>query len=541
MTSLSDAYVRFCNLLALAEECFATGDFAAAAKLAQIAARYAFPGHVGLFGSPQLERILLELGKQIPTTSICAGRKHDGNRRSILHVLSYGRPIGGDSRFAWRWMQEDRQSCHSVAITSQADLNGKFEVPEALIQAAEETGGFFRQLDASPSNPLDQARELRVLCQEMDIVALHVFPYDIIPILALSDGCDSVKTLFINHSDHTFWIGGSVAHSVVHLRNQRDNFLRDRRGLDPDRSSKLPTPLAYSPPSVTKAQAKHALNLELDTVLLLTIATPFKYSAPGFHGFLDLVTPVVTEISQAVLIAVGPKSEGAWLTDSLRTNGRIVPLGARWDNDLLYAAADVYLDSVPFSSITSLLEAGSHGTPLLGYRQSDPELELLGPGAPGLEGAMDLASDPESYRALLSFLISNEEYRLESGQRVKKQILSFHTGSHWRDALNGVYGKLYRIEARNCLLRTSDKFEASALNSALVHLYGPEPFSGLMALIRRYIRTLPYRSRLSLTWGLHDKGLGLCFWNLIPPPFDKIVYRTGGWAKRVMQRFLRLR
>ncbi len=437
-------------------------------------------------------------------------------------------------------MQEDRNSRHSVAITTQADLKGIYEVPEVLRQSAENSGGFLRTLSAPTSKPLEQAFELRVLCQKMDIVVLHLFPYDIIPVLALAAGCDFVKTLFVNHADHTFWIGAGVAHSVVHLRKQSPHFLRDRRGLYPERSSILPIPLAYSPPSVTSAQAKRALGYEEEVVLLLTIASPFKYSAPGQIAFLDLVTPVLAKLAQAVLIAVGPDSKGAWRSASIRTNGRIVPLGTRWDNDLLYAAADVYLDSVPFSSTTSLLEAGSQGVPLLGYSLPNPALGLLGPGAPGLDNAMELANDAESYRILLARLISDAEFRHRSGQRVQTQILSLHTGSNWIRAVHDLYANLEGSNDRGCLSEQKDNFDASALNLSLIHLYGREPFS-LRKLIRKYVGALPYRSRLSITWRLHLKGFDLCFLNLLPPPVDAMIRRVGRWAKRVIRGILRLR
>lgn len=538
---LKDTYTRFCELLAQAEEYFSAGDLSAAAGLAQIAARCAFPDHVGLFASPRLERILLEIGKQIPTALGRGTQLRDKKSRNILHVLTYGRPIGGDCRFVWRWIQEDRNSRHSVVITTQSHMKDVCNIPEILRQSAENSGGFLRTLSASASKPLAQARELRALCQDMDVVALHLWPYDIVPVLTLAAGCDPIKTLFVNHSDHTFWVGGSVAHSVVHLRKQSDSFVRNRRGLDPERSSIIPIPLIYSPPLVTKIQAKRALGYDPDVVLLLTIATPFKYSAPGQISFLDLVTPVLVQFPRAVLIAVGPQGDDAWISAISQTNGRIVPLGSRWDNDLLYAAADVYLDSVPFSSITSLLEAGIHGTPLLGYIAPNLELGLLGPGAPGLENAMELANDTESYQILLARLISDAEFRRQSGERIKTQILSLHTGDNWLRTVHEVYARVERSNDRGCLLSNNDIFDTSALDLALVQLYAHahDP-TQVRRLIRNYVGALPYRSRLSITQRLYLEGFDISFLNLLPPPANAIIRGIGRPAKRVIRRLLKL-
>lgn len=529
-----NAYNRFSDLLTLAEEYTAQGDLSAAVGLAHVAARYAHPANVGLFASPRLERTLCNIGRKIPQSSAHTSYRRDNNLRNVLHVLSYAQPIGGDSRFAWRWMQEDRNSRHSVAITTQSDLNGKYDIPQVISRAAESSGGFLRVLNAPTSKPLEQACELRSLCQNMDIVVLHLYPYDIIPVLALAAGCDSIKTLFINHADHIFWIGASIAHSVVHLRRQSPDFLKNRRGLRPEQSSLLPVPLGHAPTLMTREGAKRALGYDPDVVLLLTIATPFKYSAPGETTFLDLVTPVLHQFRNTVLIAIGPSPAGDWRSAHIQTNGRIVACGKRWDNDIYYAAADVYLDSVPFSSTTSLLEAGSRGIPLLGYRKANQELELLGPGAPGFENVMEIASDPELYRTLLSHFISDANFRQQRGHDVQRQILSLHTGKNWVQAVDDVYDKVEQSHERGCLMSDNDTFEISALNLSLVHLYGDKPFS-MRKLIGRYIGVLSYRCRFSITWHLHSIGFDLSLLNLLPPPMDASIRRVGRWTNQTMK------
>jgi len=370
------------------------------------------------------------------------------------------------------------------------------------------------------------------------VVVLHLFPYDIIPVLALAADCDLVKTIFVNHADHSFWAGAGVAHAIVNLRRQPPHFPEKRRGLNPDRSALLPIPIFYSPRTLTREQAKRALGYGPETVLLLTIASPFKYSSPGRVDFLDLVAPVVAQYPQAVLLAVGPEAKGAWQAAKLQTDGRIVPLGTRWDTDVLYAAADIYLDSVPFSSITSLLEAGSQGVPLLGYLLPEAELALLGPGAPGLEGTMELAGNAESYQAMLTRLIADAEYRRQKGQSVQAQILSLHTGKNWVHAVHDLYAQVGRTDVRGCRSGDSDVFEASSLNVALFQLYGcVHP----RKMIGKYIGALPYRSRLPITWRLHRMGFDLCFLNLLPPPADVIARGAGRWARKVLQQLLRRR
>ena len=62
---------------------------------------------------------------------------------------------------------------------------------------------------------------------------------------------------------------------------------------------------------------------------------------------------------------VGAGERPDWTAAVERTNGRIVTYPERAGTSVLYDAADIYVDSFPAVSITSLLEAGSLGIPLV--------------------------------------------------------------------------------------------------------------------------------------------------------------------------------
>jgi len=162
------------------------------------------------------------------------------------------------------------------------------------------------------------------------------------------------------------------------------------------------------------------------------------------------------------------------------------------------------------------------------------ELELLGAGAPGLDSAMELTSNIESYQALLTRLIRDDEFRRRSGQRVQMQILSLHTGDKWLNAVHDLYVRVENINVRGCLMEDNDSFESSVLNLVLVQLYRPW---NLRQLIRKFIGVLPYRDRLSITWHLYLMGFDLTISNLLPPPFYEVTLGIARWMKRVIRPF----
>ncbi len=503
---LAEEYREFNELLAVIEKCLADRNFAAAAGLAQMTARRAFPTHIGIFASPRLERLVLELGRR--GVRNLAPRREDnaGRARKVLHILTYARQVGGDTRFVWRWVKLDENSRHSVVITSQNEVERVHSIPEPLKETVARSGGFVCALSARSLQPLERAGELRALCRGMDMVVLHTYPNDIVPLLALASGCDSVKVAFSHLSDHTFWMGASVSNLIVHLRTQSPSFLSGRRGLNPVEAPVLPIPLEFPGAEPERATARRELGFEPNQVILLTIASPFKYESLGGPAFLDLVMPVMRRLPQAHLIAVGPEMSGAWHSASIDTNGRVRPIGTKWDNDLLYRAADVYLDSYPFSSITSLLEAGSQGVPLLSCRAPDPDLRLLGPGAPGLDNSIQMADGPEAYDRLLARLITDVEFRHECGERVRASILSSHCDKQWLAALNDIYRRLEKDCHEKALAAESDCFQMGVLDLTLARLYAAWERKGFPAEIGEALSHVPYLSRIVVLNRLRRRG-----------------------------------
>ena len=163
-------------------------------------------------------------------------------------------------------------------------------------------------------------------------------------------------------------------------------------------------------------------------------------------------------------------------------------------------------------------------------RPSQSDLWVFGPGAPGLDNAMELADSMESYRNLLARLIKDEPFRRERGRRVQEQILSRHT-EHWMNTVHNLYEKVHQYNGRGCLVEKNDNFQPGDLNLALERLWGRQSFR-MRSLIGKFIGTLPYRSRVALTWRLYRQGLDLCLLNLIPPRTEAAIRSAGRWAEK---------
>ena len=76
------------------------------------------------------------------------------------------------------------------------------------------------------------------------MIILHIHCEDVIPVLAFADESGLPPVLFLNHADHLFWLGTSVADLVLNLRDAATDITISRRGVEADRNFLLPTIVA---------------------------------------------------------------------------------------------------------------------------------------------------------------------------------------------------------------------------------------------------------------------------------------------------------
>jgi len=428
------------RLVRLAERRLSRREYSAALAYAQAAAEYAWRCPTGAFASPALERVVsaVRTATLDSTPDLTARPIKCESPQQVLHVLTRAEEIGGHTRLCWRWMRADSDRQHTVVLTGP----GKWAVPAELAAAAAEAGGTLDVLDEKGADLLDRARALRELADKVDLIVLHVSPYDVVPLLALGDPLRRPPAVFLNHSDHVFWLGLGVSDVVAHLRPSGATLSRDRRAVTSDRSAMLPLPLSASASAASRAIAREQLGVPDRACLLLTIATPQKYDVDEGTSMVAVLAPVLARFPDSVLIAVGPRQEGVWAAAGQRHAGRVRAVGIQDDISSYLAAADIYLDSFPMTSLTSLLEAGQHGLPLL--RLASPDLagaSPLSPDDPAMQDALVTVPDAASYRAQIVTWLSDPRERARLGQTAKRSIVSHHCGEHWQRRVEAVYAQ----------------------------------------------------------------------------------------------------
>jgi hypothetical protein len=312
---------------------------------------------------------------------------------------------------------------------------------------------------------------------------------------------------------------------ILNMRDSGEQLAITRRGVDPGRSAVLSWPLMSGGRDVGREEAKRRLGLDPNQVVIVTAADGSKYRPLTRPSFIDLVLPVLQRHESAVLLAAGPRPEGEWLEASDRTGGRIRALGRLADVTPLHLAADIYLDSFPFSSGTSLLEAGSFGTPTITYRGHPEGCAVLGVDGPGLADHLLCPSDPEMLQEVLGQAITDRGWRVELGERTQRAISDRHMGPGWRAAAADVYRLAARAEGRHPLVPVER--QTTELDLRVDAIMALTSFSeGLTGALRDQLTLLPMAPRVNETVGLARRGVRLRARHLAP---EWLLAHAGRW------------
>jgi glycosyltransferase involved in cell wall biosynthesis len=507
------------EIVRLAAKNQSTGNKPVAALLATTAAHFAWFDHPGRFVDPDLEALAASLS--LPPHATLSRRAHlpDVPER-VLHVLTEAHATGGHSRLAWRWMAMDAGRRHSAVLTSQ----GGRRVPPQLGEAVQLAGGRLYLL-GSARGLAGRPAALRGLAHQFDLVILHVHPWDLTPTLAFSADPARPPILLVNHADHVFWLGARLADAVVCLRRSGAELTVRRRGLPEHRVPIVPIPLTVSQPSQTRARARLALGVEADDVLAVSIASAYKFGSMGQLDFPAAALDLVGADRHLRIVVAGPGPQGAWAEVEAASRGRVRAIGPVDDTASLHSAADIYVDSFPIASLTSMLEAGFAGLPVVALQPHPPAASVLQADSPGLDSAVVGASSLAELRNHVLSLATHPQERVRLGTQISEAIASRHTGRAWRAAVDTAY-EVALSGRRAGAVDLSEPSGQDELDDLLAELH--RGMGGFSQALRAHLWMAPASVRLRVWESMARAHAPLPWTSLLPQPVADALRRRLG-------------
>jgi hypothetical protein len=427
MAEVAGAYFAWC--LGRAQLCLDQSNANEALEWCSAAAGSASGiGFFGFLASSELEDLIREAARGL---AIPPSRPRPETPNRLLHVFTEAYATLGHTNLCRRWIELDSlHGRHDVILLSQCDPG-----PENLRSLVEGRGGSLKRLDPSLAL-LERAALLRQAAFDTaDIVVLHAHMHDVIPAAAFS-APGGPPVVYVNHADHAFWTGRSVADAVFDIRDSGHAWTESYRRVSRGRIVPIPlTDASQGAAQRTPAgqlEARKQLGLPEAATILLTVGNAFKYEPMGGLDFTDVARRILQEHPQARLVAVGPGRRGQWKQAALATKGRLMPMGVHHDLASFHRAADIYLEGFPSGSLTACLEAGLAGLPCV----RAPELVPLPCASDGV--AFDAVPRPtgiEDYIARARILIQDRAGREEQGASLRRRIVGNHCGPGWERQL----------------------------------------------------------------------------------------------------------
>ncbi|MCC2625497.1 MAG: hypothetical protein K0R14_1370 [Burkholderiales bacterium] len=303
--------------------------------------------------SYRLETKLLELSKRI--INVAADDINSKNNQ-VLHVMTKAYLAGGHTRVVNNWIK-----ClggeHSVFF-NDSNID---EVPNFLKLTVANAGG---EIILNKGKLLsEKAAWLFKVASQYKYVVLHHHPDDILPLLAFGNSYFKRPVFLYNHADHVWGCGYSVADRVLDLSAHSKNFSEKYRGI-PEGTSvnvSIPVDIGQSIPPRNSANKK----------LIISMATAYKFKPITNLNFQDFVSQLLDSDMQIRYAVIGVDStDPDWKALKNCYGDRVIFYGTL-DKEAAKAAlleADLYVDSFPLGSATSMIEAISLGIPALSLK-----------------------------------------------------------------------------------------------------------------------------------------------------------------------------
>ena len=430
---LDGNWATFGRLVALSERRLQDGRRERAAVDAMTAATFAWCNPTGVFASARLERVLARLGTTgLPPAPVRPSSSAADDRPRVLHVASQLYDTGGHTQMLANWLRLDAARRHHLCVTGQQGRAVPRKITDAL-------GGpdDLSLLDEPFRGLVDRAASLRTLAAGFDHVLLHVHPNDVVACIAFAHRpAGGPEVLLVNHADHVFWLGSTVADRIVNLRHSGAALNVERRGIAEGRNALLVRPLHLGARERTREEARAVLGIDPEHVVVASAADTYKYGAPEGESLLDVLLPVLRASPTTRLHVAGPAPDGDWAV--LADEG----LGKAWgvlpEVRTLMEAADVYVDSYPFSSLTSMLEAAALDVPVLTLRKGGEEVAVLCADTPELDDHLVVARSADELASEVSSLVLDPGRRERLGAATGDAVRRAHADGAWESLVDKV-------------------------------------------------------------------------------------------------------
>ncbi|MCI3937994.1 hypothetical protein MQX03_12350 [Chryseobacterium aahli] len=379
----------------------------------------------GYYKSEKLEILLSKIQEKVlPEISI---KKSEKKSNTILHIASELYTEGGHSKLLYTWIKNDQSKKHSILCTRQSVK----EIEDVTAYYLKNSSDL-DHLSVHASSKIESAKLLQNEVQkDYDIIMLHVHPDETIPSIVFSQKSIATPVCLVNHADHTFWLGTSIADLVLQIRESNIVLDSQRRGIPVERQVFLPIPIENLLTENNDATKKNDQILQL-----LSTGTPYKYNPNSSYNFLKEAYRIVEENPNVIFNVVGIDQESdygkEYRHERLVLHG-IIPAQALAEIEKNTA---IYVEGFPMASFTALLQAALQNIPFALHYNPLPLFKLF---SDRIDDGIVYPDNLEEWHQNVKNLIRDQQYRNNIGKRQHQYILNNFSIKVWKSRVKEIY------------------------------------------------------------------------------------------------------
>ena len=421
---VSNLHRHRANLVAYeqrAQDLFARGEDEELLLVVETGASFAWDQHPGCFASETFENILQQVGMRHCLNT--HPQEKSRIRPRVLHVMTEGYDTGGHTKIPVRWAKLDTKRDHYLVLTNQ-----QVPLPTALADAFGD-----RLITLKAQSRVGKVEELSALLVNYDAVVLNIHPNDSVSVAACAGSMKRPLTLHLNTADHTFWIGLLASDWNVNLRPSAKRFNHKRRERGRHATVLLPLPLEEV--AVEQGSLRERLQIPPTALVTLSCADPYKSAGIGETTFIHALKRLFDAIPTLHHIAVGPDATTSGWKEAAAKYDRLHLFGTTTKYKEAYAAADIFLDTWPFSGITAALEAALFSLPVLSFGgASSSPLQLDDLGLQPLR-----AKSIDQWIAQIKQWGENPSLAKAVGKEMSQATRDAHFSTAWKENVEALY------------------------------------------------------------------------------------------------------
>lgn len=337
---------------------------------------------------------------------------------TTLHIFSEINQVGGHTKLLFNWIENDRDSKHYLLSTWQ-DAKEITDIATSYNCNIDDRLYTFNK----ESNHLSKAQKIIDILAEKNFsrIVLHIHPHDAIPSLVFSSDRLTSPVFFLNHAEHTYWLGAPVIDYLLQIRESNIKKDSKNRNIPVEDQFFLPIPVDES----------FSLNKkEKETFNILSIGRESKYEPNAEYNFYEAALNIVKEFDHVVFTIVGISQNNP--NRKIYEHDRLVFVEPTRDIKGFIENTDLYLEGFPVPSFTSLLEPAMAGIPfVLHYNPSD----IYKVFEEDRENGIFYPENLENWHETVGKMISDESYRREINTKQESYLKNNFSLQAWKNKL----------------------------------------------------------------------------------------------------------